>query len=61
MLVPSLLPIQFLLSLCRFKRNMELFLQIDNQLQGMDHSGCGSVHEAPNELCSFLGRLDKVS
>ena len=27
---------------------MELSLQLDDQLQGIDHIGCGSAHEAPN-------------
>ena len=32
---------------------MELFLQLDDQLQGMDHSRCGSAHEAPNASYRF--------
>ena len=34
---------------------MELFLQLENKLQRMDQSGCGSAHEALNgSYCLFL-------
>ena len=54
LMVISLINIHFLLSLYRTHSNMEFFLQLDYQLQGMYHSGCGSVHEAPNSSYCFL-------
>ena len=41
---------------------MEFFLNIDYQLQGMDHSGCGSAQKALNaSYCVFFVSLDEVS
>ena len=53
-MVLYLLPIHILLSLCRTHSNMEFLLQIDNQLQGMYQSGCGSANEAPNTSHCFF-------
>ena len=35
---------------------MEFFLQLDDKLQGMNQSGYGSAHEAPNEPHYFFGK-----
>ena len=54
LLILSLLPIKFLFSLCSNYSNMELFLQIYDQIQGIDHSGCVSAHESPNASYIYI-------
>ena len=60
LLILSLLTINFLLSLLRTQINMEFFLHLYDQLQGMDHSGCGSAHESPKASYCFLVGFNEV-